>query len=177
MPSKIYNSSNLRRLSWPTLINPNALICKSHTMIDFNDGNLQPTANNCKELRLVKLNNSRHSKANSTIVDNLFRSIRKRKLKHPINCFNRKNVKLQLLLSCPTNERDYLQIVNWNKSIRSLMSSSYLTQSEINLTELDSSSSLKRLSSQGRRLRRSRSSIGEFEHLSKYKRLQKPIDF
>lgn len=166
MPSKTYNSSthHLRRLSWPTLINPNVLICKSRTM-EFKDDD---QVNNGRETRLIKLN-GRHSNnafraTNSTLVDNLFRSIRKRKLKHPINCFNRKNVKLQLLLSCPTTSaQDHLHIVNLKRSLRSRNPT--LSQSAINLTELDSG--FKRLPNQ-RRLRCARSSVGEFELLSKW---------
>ena len=149
MPSK--TSNHLRRLSWPTLINPNVLICKSRTMIEF--ANDEQSNKNQKEIRLIKLNN-RHSSSKTTLVDNLFRSIRKRKLKHPINCFNRKNVKR--LLSYRSN---------LSKSIRN---NSSLTQSAINLNELESLNSFKSANQmQKRKLRRTRSTISEFELLSK----------
>lgn len=157
MPSK--TTHNLRRLSWPTLINPNVLVCKSRTMeFSRNDEEFQ-NFKNYKELRLVKLNNQRQS----NLVDNLFRSIKKRKKKHPINCFNRKNVKLQFLFSYPTNSQDHQRTVN-----RSIMNNSAITQSATNLTELDNRTNFKRSYQVKRQLRRTRSSIGEFELLSKY---------
>lgn len=171
MPSKTYNSPthHLRRLSWPTLINPNVLICKSRTT-EFKDDDDQPMTNG-REVRLIKLNgrqsNNTFRAANSTLVDNLFRSIRKRKLKHPINCFNRKNVKLQLLFSCPTTSaQDYLHIVNLNRSMRSRTPT--LSQSAINLTELDNGLAFKRLPNQRRLRCATRSSVDEFELLSKW---------
>ena len=167
MPSKTYSSSahHLRRLSWPTLINPNVLICKSRTM-EFKDDEQRETKNGQREVRLIKLNGRQSFRpANSTLVDNLFRSIRKRKLKHPINCFNRKNVKLQLLFSCPTSTADHLHVLNLNnRSMRSALQNPTLSQSAINLAELGDA--FRRPPNQ-RRLRCARSSVDEFELLSK----------
>jgi len=133
-------------------------------MIDFNDSQSSTTKRDTKskEIRLIKLNSNRNFKANSTL-DNLFKSIRKRKLKHPINCFNRKNFQLQLLLSYPTEREDYSSNLDNSTSINK---SNNLTQSEINLAELENSESIKYLSQGQRRLRRSRSSVGEFEYLN-----------
>lgn len=175
MRSKTYSSPahHLRRLSWPTLINPNVLICKSRTM-EFNEHHEEPaTKNGQRDVRLIKLNGRQSFKpaaaANSTLVDNLFRSIRKRKLKHPINCFNRKNVKLQLLFSCPTSAKDHMHLVNLNRSMRSALRNPTLSQSAINLTELDNglAASLRRPSNQ-RGLRCARLSVDEIELLSKW---------
>ena len=173
MPSKTYSSSahHLRRLSWPTLINPNVLICKSRTM-EFDEQHEDLSTNNGqREVRLIKLNGRQSFKAaNSTLVDNLFRSIRKRKLKHPINCFNRKNVKMQMLFACPTSAKDHLHIVNLNRSTRSALRNPTLSQSAINLTELDNGlAANRRRPSNQRGLRCARLSVDEIELLSKWR--------
>ena len=168
MPSKTYSPSahHLRRLSWPTLISTNVLICKSRTMEFKGEDDKPAPKNGQREIRLIKLNGRRsfRAAANSTLVDNLFRSIRKRK--HPINYFNRRNVKLQLLFSCPTSAQDRLHVVNLGRSVRSVLRNPTLSQSAINLTELDNATALRRPPSQ-RKLRCARSSVDEFELLSK----------
>lgn len=171
MPSKTYNSNHLRRLSWPTLINPNVLLCKSRTMNFSNDNYAAVKTNKLKEIHLVKLNSKRHNsvKTNSTIVDNLFRSIRKRKLKHPINCFNRKNVKLQLLFSCSSNydPQDY-PFLDLSRS-KEATNSNHLTQSAMNLNELEEQFNLNKDDrTVNQYLKRSRSSIEDFEYLGEF---------